>query len=294
MYNEYWIIQLITIIFLSQMMAWKTKKTTAQLEKEFISKHGRPYGGGVPGSILLPPELQELCVQGGIPAEDWVVLMNDQTRYWYNLPQPVYYNQQHCKNCGVELDTICLECPRDTILSSEDVEAAWHRAGDALGNPAIGHHFNSAPNDNADEWFPSLGITDYRQLKVFMQVAPIWSRRKEDLANRLSTIPGTELKELAITKRVKNKRGKSVTKTAYICVLFVSTGASGYGNTPWPVITNTDEAEESVISQESKLLGLINDINKEINPDLPAPTNNLSKKATMKANRKRLEPHRRR
>jgi hypothetical protein len=293
MYNEYWIIQLITIIFLSQMMAWKTKKTTAQLEKEFIAKHGRPYGGGVSGSVLLPPEIQELCVQGGMPAEDWVALMNDPNDVWYALPQPVYYNQHHCKTCGVEIDNICLECPRDAILSSEDVEAAWHRAGKALGDPAIGHHFNSKPADNAEEWFPTLGITDREDLELFMHIAPVWSRINPNFLNKLSAIPRTELKEVYITKRVKNKRGKSVTKTATIYVLFVSNGASETEN-PYAAVTNTDEAEESVISQETRLLGLINDINKEINPSVDAPTKKLSKKATMKANRQRLEPHRRR
>ena len=117
------------------------RPTVKELEIDFKNRHPTASRGlGVPGCVLLPLHLMELATLGnGMDAEDWVVLREEtfdaiagrgkrNTFTQVALPQPIFTNEQYCKACGCQLESVennalvCIEegCP-DALIQSDDI-----------------------------------------------------------------------------------------------------------------------------------------------------------------------------
>ena len=120
----------------------RKRPTVKQLEIDFKNRHPTASRGlGVEGCVLLPLHLMEFATLGnGMDAEEWVVLREEtfdaiagrgkrDTFTQVALPQPIFNNEQYCKACGCQLESVennalvCIEegCP-DALKSDDIVE----------------------------------------------------------------------------------------------------------------------------------------------------------------------------
>jgi hypothetical protein len=259
------------LICLSLMMV----KTVAQHKKEFIEKHGYPGGGGVPGAILLPLQLQGQCVIGGMPYEDWERLKNSSDIDWHTLPQPVYDTETYCNSCGVEGKSYCNDCPLPPELASgyiHQVLAQWKRAARVVNNgessdSILQHAFTAMPN-------PPLIPSDWvlAILNPYLTTGLFTVGDVQELLNELPMSQNVPRDHPGIGFYSMNM-GKF--GTYYVEYVLAEHQATFKAPLRLPAI-NTDQAEVTAINTVA---------------EVKVP---LTKKQQMKENQKLLSPHRRR
>jgi hypothetical protein len=259
------------LICLSLMMV----KTVAQHKKEFIEKHGYPGGGGVPGAILLPLQLQGQCVLGGMPYEDWERLKNSSDIDWHTLPQPVYDTETYCNSCGVEGKSYCNDCPLPPELASgyiHQVLAQWKRAARVVNNgessdSILQHAFTAMPNPPLipSDWV--LAILNPYLSTGFFTVG--------DVQELLSALPMSKYVPRDNPGIGFYSMDLGVFGTYYVEYVLTEHQATFKAPLRLPAI-NTDQAEVTAINTVA---------------EVKVP---LTKKQQMKENQKLLSPHRRR
>lgn len=252
-----------------------TVKTVAQHKKEFIENHGYPGGGGVPGAILLPLQLQGLCVIGGMAYEDWEILKNSSYHY-HALPMPVYDEETYCYDCGLEGESYCDDCPlpSDAKDYKHYVMAQWTRAARLVNggdSPALAQFCSTAMPDTPltrTEWIVELLGPD---------------------CNMASAISNNAVRDLTNTLPMSQRVPKTIPGIGVYCVdlgilgtyyvEYLQTGDQAMFKAPLklPAI-NTDQAETTAINTVA-----------EVKVEVP-----LTKSQRMKENQKKLSLHRRR